>query len=74
MLLKRKCLQMNSTKIVNKSPQSLEPSSTTDKLVPASTLVELYLLISNDSYCMTFQTVGQYRTALLKYINNILNE
>jgi hypothetical protein len=30
------------------------------------TLDELYSLVSDDSYAITFQTMGQYRTALLK--------
>ena len=36
------------------------------------TIFALRALIANDSYAITFQTMGQYRTALLKEIDRII--
>ncbi len=30
-------------------------------------------LIANDSYAMSFQSMGQYRTALLNHFDNVVN-
>jgi hypothetical protein len=38
---------------------------------PDAPLAELRRLIADDAYAMTFQTFGQYRTALLKAADKI---
>jgi hypothetical protein len=40
----------------------------------SETLNKVYRLIANDSYACSFQTMGQYRTALLKEIRQIKAE
>jgi hypothetical protein len=36
-------------------------------LANTTTYQALHMLISDDAYAMTFQSVGQYRAALLRY-------
>lgn len=42
------------------------PAPSTSKEAATDPLAELRRLIADDAYAMTFQTFGQYRTALLK--------
>jgi hypothetical protein len=45
----------------------------TTEPISAVMLRALRNLIANDSYAMTFQSMGQYRTALLSHFDNVVD-
>jgi hypothetical protein len=59
-------------------PENLSPSLAKAMDIVRETLAKKKLiediirLINNDAYCLSFQTIGQYRTALIKEIYKIV--
>lgn len=55
-------------------PDMSEYHSPAPTMTPTQALREIHALVASDAYAITFQSLGQYRTALLQTLNQYHDE